>query len=87
MKLAINLQEENWEDGGGAHDPFVIDLDLLSQTDSALADMLKASIAGVKNSLPILTSEQADALKSADIRASFPCEISGAMAIWFSYSG
>ncbi len=86
MKIAINVQEENWEDDGGAHDPFVIDLDLLAQTDAALADMLKAGIAEGEDALPILTSDQASALGSDDIRVkSFPCEISGAMAVWFSY--
>ena len=81
--IAINLQHEEWEDDGGAHDPFVIDLDALRVIDATLADVMTAAISDPEN-IPMITRDSADTLNLDSVRASFPCMVDAAFAVWFA---
>lgn len=82
MKVAVNLQEENWEDDGGAHDPFILDLDLLRQREPAIADRIENA---VRNDLSSVMLGKVDPNIFDDCTAEPPCMVDGVLPLWFSY--
>lgn len=69
----MNLQHENWEDSGGAHDVFVVELE-----DDELVEL---------ESLSILESESPLFEKINKHRKSvlYPLTVDAILSVWYSY--
>lgn len=86
MKVAINIQHDEWDDDGGMHDPFVIDLDKLSAINPVVADQIRVSTLDAGIELPMMSGDIVELLVDDTVRVKeFPCEIIGSIAVWYSW--
>lgn len=78
LNAVIVMQEDNWEDDGGAHDPVLVTLTAAELTRFRAAAEAASSI----------DSDEADALKAIVDKAprpSLPCTIHDVLNIWHRY--
>lgn len=73
--VVIVQQEENWEDDGGSHDPWVAEV---SDEQLAVLDKLDR-----KRGISVEERDWVLALPTASV--TFPCEIHGVFNFWYSF--
>lgn len=71
--IVLTLQHENWEDDGGAHDAFIIELQ-----DEYYEELKKVSVLDRE-------SELYAAIDSANILNNFPITVDDVLNVWYSY--
>jgi hypothetical protein len=70
--IVCSLQEQNWEDDGGDHDPFVVQV-----SDTEFADLTKDD--------EIVDSAVADDLRDRGIPLTAPVTIDWVGTIWYKF--
>lgn len=71
--LVISLQEQNWEDDGGDHDPFITQLN-----DADYAELQKGEVLSSESTL-------VETLRKNTIVEVFPMTIDAVETVWISY--
>lgn len=84
MIIAVSVQHVDWEDDGGAHDPFVIDTEIaLSHMNEEQAKQFTNYLAKCEIEPEQVSEEIADILSKAKVE--LPAMVDKAVTIWFDY--
>ena len=81
LNVAINVQEEDWEDDGGAHDPFIVSVEKVEEIDAAFGAYLRKLVE--ENKVEGYWPKEVPDLSSAIVKP--PCMVDGVFPIWFKY--